>query len=317
EDTYTINPNWEMQLGAIYTRRTADAEAIGEDVTSLIGKYPEAGSMLNPSIDTFDPQLAIFYKPTSTDTFRASISKKTRFPSFKQVYSNYGAGNTIKCPAGSTTCSPNSNVPSLALQNPGLSPEKALHYELGYLGRPIDSIYLEGSVYYSRSKNTIGRTDRDFITFPGYAITQSINLDGITERKGLDLGMHYDVSPRFALGLSYSYLHMRNKEDSDFRFIDIPRHFGVAYAEIRANDWLKVIPSVEFRGSSYYDTAGEHKNPGYALTNLKLSVTPPSWKYVTASLGVENMFDKNYRAYDDPYPSPGRAYFLNLRIDYR
>lgn len=316
EDTYSINPNWEMQVGAIYTRRTVNADAMGENVSNLIGQYPQAGSMLSPSIDTFDPQIALFYKPSTSDTFRASISKKTRFPSFKQVYSNYAAGSTAKCPAGSTTCTPGASVPALALQNPGLSPEKALHYELGYQGNPVRGLYLEGSVFYSRSKDAISRTSQDFTTFPGYAITQSINLDGITERKGLDLGLHYDVLPGLGLGLSYSYLHIKNKDDPDFRFVGIPSHFGVAYAEIRANNWIKAIPSVEFRGSSYYDTAGEHKNPGYALANLKLSLTPPAWKHVAINVGVENLFNKNYNAYDDLYASPGRAYYLNVRVDY-
>lgn len=316
EDTWTINKQWEMQAGAIYTRRTAKADAMGANITSLLGQYPAAGSMLSPSIDTVDPQLAFFYKPTTTDTFRASVSKKTRFPSFKQVYSNYGAGSLVACPAGSTTCTPGANVPLLALQNPGLEPEKATHYEIGYLGNPTKDLALEGSVYYSRSRNTISRTDRDFVTFPGYAITQSVNLPGVTERKGIDIGVRYEALSQLSLGLSYGYLNMKNKENASYRFTDIPKHYGVLYAEARPMHWFKVIPSVEFRSSSYYDTAGQNKNPGYGIANLKVSVTPPSWKNVSVNFGVDNMFDKNYSKYADKYASPGRAYYMNLRVDY-
>lgn len=314
EDTYTINQRWEAQLGAIYSRRSADAEGMGEDVSHLIEQYPLAGSMLSPSIDTIDSQLAVFYKPADHHALRLSIAKKTRFPSFQQAYSNYGSGSTVACPAGSTTCTPGNTVTLLALQNPGLASEKALHYELGYLGNPLANLSLEGSLYYSRAKDAIGRSNRDFVTFPGYAITQSVNLAGVTERKGLDFGLRYDPSSWLTLGLSYGYLHIRNKDDSSYRFPFIPEHSGTAFADIRATGWLAIVPSVEFRGSSPYDTAGTNENSGYALASLKLSITPPRWKQATVNLGVDNLFDKNYRGFGDTYPSPGREWFLNLRV---
>lgn len=316
EDTWTISDHWETQIGALYTRRKSDASDVGINTQNLINQYPAAGSMLNPSIDTIDPQAALFYKPDEDHTWRASIARKTRFPSFKQAYSNYAAGSTARCPSGATTCTPGSSVPSMTLQNPGLAPEKAMHYELGYAGRPLPDLYMDASVYYSESKDAFGRTDRDFVTFPGYAVSQNVNLDGKTERKGLDLSLNYTFAPRLSVGLNYSYLHIRNKDDSSYRFTDMPEHFGIAYADIRATEWLTVTPSIEYRGSSYYDTKGEDKNPGYAITNLKFSVTPPAWKNATFSIGVENLFNKDYRAFDDEYASPGRSFFANLRVSY-
>ncbi len=80
----------QLQLGIIYTKRKADAEGIGRNTQNLIGKYPSAGSMLNPSINSTDYQAVLFYKPNDIDIFRFAIGKKTRFPSFKESYSNYG-----------------------------------------------------------------------------------------------------------------------------------------------------------------------------------------------------------------------------------
>lgn len=316
EDTWTLDPNWEAQIGAIYTRRESDATDIGNTTHSLLDRYPSASSKLNPSIDTFDPQVAIFYKPSNAHTFRLSVSKKTRFPSFKESYSNYGADSTTKCPAGMTGCSKGDAVGSLTLQNPGLKPEQSIHYELGYVGNPLPGMRLEGSVFYSRSRNAFQRSDFDYNLYPGFAVRQYENVPGVTERKGVDLGVQYTVSPSLLLGLNYAYLHMRNKEDPDLRFTDRPAHLGLAYAQWRATNWLAVIPEVEYRGSSYYDAAGKNENPGYALANLKFSITPPAWKHVSFNVGAENLFDKDYRGYNDLYASSGRIVYANVRIDY-
>ncbi len=316
EDTITLNARWEAQLGALYTRRSADAAAMGENIDHLLEQYPQAGSMLSPTITAIDPQAALFFKPSEGHAFRASVARKTRFPSFKQVYSNYGSGSTVRCPNGATTCVPGTNVPLLALQNPGLEAEKALHFEVGYLGSPLPGMQLEGSLYYSRSKDTITRTNRDFVTFPGYAITQSINLPGVTERKGLDLGLQQTVSERVMLGLSWAWLHIRNKDNPGYRFTAMPSHFGYLYAQLRATDWLEVVPSLEFRSSSYDDTAGVNRNGGYGLANLKLAIAPPSWQHAKLSVGAENLFNKDYRGFDDTYPSPGRSWFMNLRVSF-
>ena len=315
EDTYTINQQWQTQVGAIYTRRTADAMGLGSNIRDFLNQHPQDGNVLNPSIDTFDPQIAVFFKPAANHTFRASISKKTRFPSFKQAYSNFG-NEFVSCPGSMPDCGPQGRAEGITLQNPGLKPEQALHYELGYEGRPLDGLRVEASVYYSRSKDAIDRTDYDFTSYPGYAVSQSVNVEGITERKGLDLGMFYELSPKFGLGVSYAYLHMRNKDDPGYRFADMPRHFGLAYAEIRPTPWLGIIPSVEFRSNSYADSEGENRNGGYGITNLKFELTPPAWKNVAINLGVDNLFDKNYAQFDDQFPSPGRMYYATVRLRY-
>ncbi len=316
EDTWTINDHWEAQIGAIYTKRKSDATDIGPVTQDLLDRYPAAGSRLSPSIDTFDPQLAIFYKPSDAHTFRASVAKKTRFPSFKESYSNYAAGPTTRCPGGATGCTPGTEVGALTLQNPGMKPEQSMHYELGYVGHPLPGMRLEGSVFYSRSKNTFQRSDYDFDTYPGFAVRQYENISGITERKGVDLGLQYSASPRLLLGVNYAYLHMRNKEDRDLKFTSRPSHLGMVYAQWRTTNWLTVIPEVEYRSSSYYDSKGENENPGYAVTNLRFSITPPAWKHVSINVGAENLFNRDYRGYNATYSSPGRVVYANLRIDY-
>lgn len=314
EDTVTLNEQWELQVGGIYTKRKAGAKEIGENTANLLDQYPQAASMLNPTINTFDPQVALFYKPSDDHTFRASISRKTRFPSFKQVFSNYASGKDY-CINGGKNCPPEERIPLLALQNPGLKPEKAMHYELGYFGSPLENLYLEGSLYFSQMKNTIDRTDEDLTSFPGFAVTQSVNLKGTTERKGIDLRADYQWQERLALGATYSYLHIQNREDKSYRFENIPKHFGTAYLSYTPIHWVNIVPSVEYRSNSFADSKGKNRNPGYALYNLKVAFTPPQLKGTTVNFAVDNIFNKNYQKYRDSYATPGRMMQMNVRIE--
>lgn len=316
EDTYKITPHWEAQAGVIYSRRKTTDTGIGAKLEGLLEKYPKARSLLNPTMDATDPQLAIFYKPSDQNTFHYSVAKKTRFPHIKQQFSNYGSGQTVCPPGKNCKKNPNLQVPLFTLQNPGLKPERAIHHELGYRGTPLEGLFVQASVYLNRTRDKIDHTDRDFDAFPGYAIQQTINLRGITERKGFDLEVEYDANTYLTMGLTYSYMHIRKKDDTSYHFTNMPENSGTLWAEIHPLEWLKVIPSVELRESSWYDTKGKYRNPGYGLVDLKVSITPPMMKYVTFNIGAENIFNKDYRRYNDTYPSPGRNLYANMRADF-
>ncbi|MBS7816188.1 TonB-dependent receptor plug domain-containing protein [Wohlfahrtiimonas chitiniclastica] len=316
EDTITFNEQWEAQIGFLYTKRKAKATDIGINTQNLIAQYPAANSMLAPSIDAKDYQAALFYKPTEQDTFRASIAHRTRFPSFKEVYSNYATGKDQKCPAGQTGCQKGERVPSMTLQNPGLKPESGMNYEIGYNGTPMDGLNLEATLFYSQSKDKIERSEFDFNTFPGYAVRQSINLPGKVDRKGIELGIDYRINQYVQIGGSYTYLEMKRKDDSSLKILDIPKHYGYLYASIKPIDWVEIVPSMTARSYSYASVDGHNRNSGYALYNLKLSVTPPQWKGVTFNVGVDNIFNKNHSDYNAEFASPGRSVYANMRIDF-
>lgn len=229
----------QLQLGIIYTKRKADAEGIGRNTQNLIGKYPSAGSMLNPSINSTDYQAALFYKPNDIDIFRFAIGKKTRFPSFKESYSNYG-DNEKKCPSGTLGCTAGELYPNISLQNPGLKPESATNIELGYTGIPLEGLNLDVALFYSQSKNAIDRRDDDWVSFPGYVISQNYNVPGKIVRKGIEIGLNYDFNDYLKIGGGYTYLHVKNKDHSEIKMIDIPKNFGYAYITVKPVNWLEI-----------------------------------------------------------------------------
>lgn len=316
EDTINFNEYWEAQFGIIHTKRKATATGIGTNTAALIDKYPQVNSMLAPTIRTTDPEAALFYKPTADHTFRFSVARKTRFPSFKEAYSNYSSGSTGKCPSGQSGCLAGQIIPKVTLQNPGLKPENAMNYEIGYSGMPIDGMTIEASLFLNQAKKAISRTAIDYNGYPGYAITQTVNLPGITERKGFELGVDYVVNNNLIVGGTYTFLRARNKSDSSVHLAGIPKHFGSLYADITPVEWFHIIPTMDARSNSYYSTSGSERNSGYALYGLKFSFTPMRLKYVTFNIGAENIFNKNYAKYDASYPSPGRYIYSNIRIDY-
>lgn len=315
EDNIKLSQHFEAQLGIIYTKRKADAEGIGSNTQGLIGKYPSAGSMLNPSINSTDYQAALFYKPNDIDIFRFAIGKKTRFPSFKESYSNYG-DDEKKCPSETLGCTAGEFYPSISLQNPGLKPESATNIELGYTGIPLEGLNLDVALFYSQSKNAINRRDDDWVSFPGYVISQNYNVPGKIVRKGIEIGLNYDFNDYLKIGGGYTYLHVKNKDHSEIKMTDIPKNFGYAYITVKPVNWLEITPSMNARSSSFADSKGVNKNRGYATYNLKFSVTPPAWDGITFNAGVENIFNKNYAAYDSTYASPGRYMYVNMRYDF-
>ncbi|MBP6115344.1 MAG: TonB-dependent receptor [Neisseriaceae bacterium] len=317
EDTHQFNEQWEAQLGLAYSKRKMGKIEQGDNRYNQIFEqaHPNRKDWLSPDIDTLDPQLAIFYKPTEFDRFYYNIAKKTKFPTIKQQFSGFG-GDKLICPGNAKKCGGGEKVPLIILQNPDLKPETAIHQEVGYVGQPLPGMNLQASVYYSRTKNHIERSDTDFSSYPGYGVEQTVNTEGRVVRKGFDLGVDYEFNDRLTAGLSYAYLSMKDKDDSSHYFRDIAKHTGAAYAVLTPMDGVKVMPTVRFYSSSAADTENKNRNGGAAIADLKLSVTPKAYKNLTWSVGSTNVFNKNYATYEDAYPSEGRSYYTNVRMTF-
>ncbi|MGO3859786.1 MAG: TonB-dependent receptor plug domain-containing protein [Neisseriaceae bacterium] len=317
EDTHRFNEQWEAQLGLAYSKRKMGKIEQGDNRYNQIFEqaHPDRKGWLSPDIDTLDPQLAIVYRPNEQGRWYYNIAKKTKFPTIKQQFSGFG-GDKLICPDNAKKCSNNAKVPLIILQNPDLKPETAIHQEIGYAGQPMTGVNLAASVYYSRTKNHIERSDTDFITYPGYGVEQTVNTQGKVVRKGFDLSVDYEFNSLFAASLNYAYLSMKDKDDSSHYFRDIAKHTGSALAIVTPVEGVKIMPSVRFYSSSAADTANLNRNGGAAIADLKISVTPRSLKNLTWSVGSTNLFNKNYATYEDAYPSEGRSYYTNVRMTF-
>jgi iron complex outermembrane recepter protein len=135
EDTYKVNPQWEIQAGLNYSKRDTMHVDLGSNLVGLLSAFPSVSAVLYPTIDTWDPEVVFIYKPVNHHSIHYSIAKKTRYPSMRNQYSNYGSGSTVKNPSTGT------QVPLVTLQNPDLLPERVIHQEIGYeLGSCLRSL---------------------------------------------------------------------------------------------------------------------------------------------------------------------------------
>lgn len=284
EDTWHITPQWDLQFGLSYDRReTKKAETVKEALITM---------------DSWAPQVGLFYKLTENHKFHTTIARKSRMPSIKERFSVHMADDRV------------------AIPNPGLKAEQAIHYEVGYQGLIFDATQLTANLFYSRIDDKIESQIYNKGDYPGYldqSVRQAINVKGVVERKGVELGIDSYVNDMLSIGAGYTYIQIRDLDDPGNHLTDVPRHSGSLYADIRPISWLNVIPSVEANSSRYINQQGS-RLAGFALTNLKFSVTPPGLPDVSINVGVNNLLNADARYRDTEYPADGRSYYGNVRI---
>ena len=101
-----------------------------EDYNTTLGvfEYPKGSS------DAFNWQSAVIWRYAGTAQVHASVSDRARFPILFELYSTrFGT----------------------ATPNPALGPERATNVELGWKGRPMTGLRLEGTVFYSDVRDLI------------------------------------------------------------------------------------------------------------------------------------------------------------------
>jgi iron complex outermembrane receptor protein len=292
EDTYHASSVWDLQGGLDY-----DFHHTVKAVDSSTGlPYPEK------KFTSANPQAGVFYKLGDTGAFHLTVSHKSRFPTMKERYS-YRMPDNKGNPQG--------------MPNPALEPESAMHYEIGYEGKIAGGLTLQTAAFYSRIQDTI--TSVVVVPAAGTipAVSQFQNV-GTSDKSGLDLGLNYDWQKWLKTGVSYSWLRQRTltilpTNTAPVEVTSVPGQSGSAFVEVRPIDWLSLIPSVQHSSWFYSTSDGKGHNPtlgGYTLANFKISARLP--KGVTASIGVENVADKNYQL-QDGYPEAGRSWFANIR----
>ena len=335
EDTHRFNEHWEVQGGLLYSRRQTTYIGDGLNVGKLNEAFTSANFDMKPSdIDSWDPQAVLFYNPNRDHSFHYSISRKTRFPSMSVQYIGGGSDIIVNtdCPFNDET--ERNECLRVLLPNPDMKPEKALHHEIGWNGRFFSRLDINLDWFYSLNNDMISLSSEDVTAYTGFAVVQAVNVAGDIRRQGFDLGVEYNATDRILVGTSFSYLHSVNKDDAEWRPRTQPAYHGSLYANIGLNDWVALIPTLDYSGRSRVNSTPTRNaagvitadnrwdyHKGFALVDLKLSITPPMHRNISINVGAENLFNKDYRGwgnspannYLEIYPTPGRYIYANLR----
>lgn len=208
--------------------------------------------------------------------------------------------------------------------NPGLKPEINNQADLmlqwdGTVG------LLKTSVFYSRVDDFISAAVRPDLSpkqmgVPG--VKQFTNVDH-ARLYGFEATWQNPARQRLNLQLSAAYTIGDNLDTGD----DLPQippfevDARLSYRFLQG----RLIPRVSWRGvtaqNRVAESYGETRTPGFSVTDATVSAMP--YRDVTFSIGVKNIFDKNYYEHlnrsvtgtTTPIYDPGRSLFFELKIE--
>ncbi|MBB2973048.1 iron complex outermembrane receptor protein [Mesorhizobium sp. RMAD-H1] len=128
---------------------------------------------------------------------------------------------------------------------------------------------------------------------------------GEVRSRGVELEAHLNLTDRFGLIGSYSYVDIENTKDTNYqgkRPYGVPSHLASLWANYEFDhgplDGLSVGGGVRYVGSSYGDAGNSLDVPAYTLVDAALRYdfgkVNPDMKGLQLSLNAINLFDRKY-----------------------
>lgn len=231
--------------------------------------------------DALNAQLATYYKLSNTVNLSFNIAYKSRFATMKDRYS-YRNGT--------------------ALPNPDLKSETALNLELGSAIEIADKLNFSPEMFYSRLNNTI-----QMVSNVQGDLSQMQNT-GEAVFKGIDLSIVYQPVSSFNIYAAYSYIKRKNMSNPDILFTDVPDNKLFASVEYTIKK-LGLSLFGEYDSERNNASDGTRVSAGYFVMNCQVSYHFAHC--LTAEIGTNNIFDKNYTI-QEGYPEAGRNFYAAL-----
>ncbi len=230
------------------------------------------------SFQRFSPMLGLSFSPTLSSSIYTNISTNFETPSLNELSNNpVGTGGF----------------------NPNLNPQKSRNYELGYKGILGKKFRADISLFYIEVEDEIvpyqiaGQVGRTYF-----------RNAGLSERKGLELGLTYKFLAGLTTYFNYTYSDFQYKSYQttagkfDGNILPgIPKHN--IYGEIRyfPRIGLYAIAQVRSIGKIYADDANTAQNEGYVTVNLRVGYQYKIGNFqFEPFVGVNNLLNEIYNA---------------------
>lgn len=278
EDEMIIAKNFSLVAGGSYdwfkvteaSQNNFDASANFNSQSSLSG---------GPAKDSFNPMIGATYLfPDKTKLF-ASVARKTRFPTLKQLFSGKNA-------------------------NRDLEPEIAINSTIGASRSFSDYMWGELAFFYHDISDMIVATAAG-------AYQPNTNI-GKAEIYGIEANAEFYPMQDLVLKLAYNYNHASDQSENRVtdKLIYVPEHkldmgiqYTVPYARTRLD--LNGILLSEIYNQLPTPTSPTQQTQrvgGYFSANARL--TQPFLKHYEAYIAFNNIFDRNY---EEQYGFPGQG----------
>jgi outer membrane cobalamin receptor len=231
-------------------------------------------------------KLGVVYRLSDNDSFKASVSKSFRAPTFNDLY----------WPAD-----------AFAEGDPDLQPESGYELDAGFTRR---SERLEVDLF-------------GFVRYGRDVILWQPGLDGIWRPSnfgdalypGIEISMHSEPMENFRAGVEYTYLHTFVLS-GDFSIADnkrlpmIPVHeLGASLAYDNGNNHLSA--SLRFESLRYERTDNKNYLPSHTVVDLLYRRA--FGETISLYTAVDNLFNESYEIVDG-YPMPGTRIRTGLEI---
>lgn len=283
--------NYEASLFSVGLEQDIDiipklsaVAAIGYDLLTPI--YSN-GNDLRDQSSSVNGFVGLSYKVNDEISLHVNTSKKNRFPTLKEFYSQT-AGRDIA--------------------NPDLNAEQSINSELGVDYKISSSILLNGNIFYSSIDELINLVILD----DGLRQYQNIGKAGM---KGAELGLKLNID-NFNMTLAYTYLSANNvSDDAQSEILEYrPEHVLSLVPNYQFSFGTELRAELFFVGGKYGVNADSRefvKMDNYLLINLRTSHTV--FDNYTLYVRVNNLADIYYET-EYGFPQPGREFFVGLKL---
>jgi iron complex outermembrane receptor protein len=291
EDTFHAAPDLDLTAGLSYESYGVGAS---EDFRGTV--FTQAGIFSYPKggAEGFNWQAAGVWRYGESGEFHASVSDRSRFPIFFELYSTrFGT----------------------ALPNPALGPERATNFELG-VKDSLDGVRVEAAVFLSDIRDLIQTVQATGGATP---TTQTRNV-GNGSYYGLELGLATQLWEILEVGGNYTYIQREITDalQPGLRPTGVPDHKAFLYATWRPLQSLSLTPSLEIAGDRWSDwtTSPAQAVPFIRTGAYELVGFQAEYRVTegfTLALGARNLLDRNYEL-SWGYPQQGRNFYLKGRV---
>lgn len=301
QDAYSINSSLTAYIGGRQDWWDFEGgEANFYNATGLVrtDTYDEMDA------SAFSPKLSLVYRPVQETTYRTSIGKAFRAPMLFELIQTSGIG-------GQTF-----------IGNPDLDPETVTSWEIGVDHSFANGINAIATYYQSHAKDMIQTVTVTPASGGNPAEISPQNM-GEADINGVELELRGPLPYGFSWSANYTYTDTEvteNEEDPELegkQLVHVPKTQYNLGLDWRRDAWL--VSANTYHQSKRYTRANNTDTfedvPGatdpFTVTDVKATYQL-SDKH-SASLGVNNVFDKEYHQF---YLSPGRFWFAELRAEY-
>ncbi len=244
----------------------------------------------------FNPKLSLVFRPTQATTYRGSIGKAFRPPNLFEFFGTAQIGGNE------------------FVGNPELKPETITAWEIGVdhsFGNRINAI---ATYFMSNNEDRIATVTVDGISRPQNVAEAEIS--------GIELELNGPLPYGFSWMANYTYTDTEVTKDPNPDVVGkklphAPENMYNIGLDWRYDSWL-VSANTYHQSKRFTNVQNTDVNTGvpgstdsYTLTDIK-----GTYHFMgkhSASLGINNVFDKEYRQF---YLSPGRFWFAELRSEF-